>query len=358
MAKLVARFYDPTSGTVLVDGHDLRTVTMASLRSQMGIVPQEAFLFSGTVADNLAFGHEDASRETLEDAARAIGAWDFIAALPNGLDTEIGERGVQLSAGQRQLVAFARALVADPRILILDEATSNVDLHTEGTIEHGLRRLLGGRTAIVIAHRLSTIRQAGADRRARPRPHRRAGHARRADRGRRPLRRAVPRLGRARRRLSGCAARAARAVRVARMPSAAETVDRCPLFASLSAPRTRAQDRRRPARAPLRGGRRDDERGPGRRRVLPDRRGHGDGQRRRTRRGPATLGPGDYFGEMALITGRDAQRRDRRRHRRAVLGAVAVALQAARARASEVAWALLEVLARRVRETQVAAGDD
>ena len=161
MAKLVARFYDPTSGTVLVDGHDLRTVTMASLRSQMGIVPQEAFLFSGTVADNLAFGHEDATRETLEHAARAIGAWDFIEALPNGLDTEIGERGVQLSAGQRQLVAFARALVADPRILILDEATSNVDLHTEGRIEHGLRRLLAGRTAIVIAHRLSTIRQAG-----------------------------------------------------------------------------------------------------------------------------------------------------------------------------------------------------
>jgi len=161
MAKLVARFYDPTSGTVLVDGHDLRNVTMASLRSQMGIVPQEAFLFSGSVADNLSFGHEDASRETLEDAARAIGAWDFISALPNGLDTEIGERGVQLSAGQRQLVAFARALVADPRILILDEATSNVDLHTEGKIEHGLRRLLGGRTAIVVAHRLSTIRQAG-----------------------------------------------------------------------------------------------------------------------------------------------------------------------------------------------------
>ncbi len=161
MAKLVARFYDPTSGSVLVDGHDLRTITMASLRSQMGIVPQEAFLFSGTIADNLSFGHEDAPREKLEEAAHTIGAWDFIQALPNGLDTEIGERGVQLSAGQRQLVAFARALVADPRILILDEATSNVDLHTEGTIEHGLRRLLGGRTAIVIAHRLSTIRQAG-----------------------------------------------------------------------------------------------------------------------------------------------------------------------------------------------------
>ncbi len=160
-AKLVARFYDPGSGRVLVDGHDLRSVTMHSLRSQLGIVPQEAFLFSGTVADNLSFGRDDASAQELEDAARAVGAWDFIAALPEGLDTQVGERGVQLSAGQRQLVAFARALVADPRILILDEATSNVDIHTEGRIEHGLRRLLAGRTAIIVAHRLSTIRQAG-----------------------------------------------------------------------------------------------------------------------------------------------------------------------------------------------------
>ena len=161
MAKLVARFYDPTAGCVLVDGHDLRTVTMASLRSQMGIVPQEAFLFGGTVAENLAFGRPGAHHDELEEAARAVGAWEFIEALPEGLDTQIGERGAQLSAGQRQLLAFARALVADPRILILDEATSNVDLHTEGRIEEGLRRLLAGRTAIVIAHRLSTIRQAG-----------------------------------------------------------------------------------------------------------------------------------------------------------------------------------------------------
>jgi len=160
-AKLVARFYDPNAGRVLIDGHDLRSVTMRSLRSQLGIVPQEAFLFSGTVASNLAFGRDGATREELEDAARAVGAWDFIAKLPNGLDTEIGERGVQLSAGQRQLVAFARALVADPAILILDEATSNVDIQTETTIEQGLRRLLAGRTALVIAHRLSTIRQAG-----------------------------------------------------------------------------------------------------------------------------------------------------------------------------------------------------
>jgi ABC-type multidrug transport system fused ATPase/permease subunit len=160
-AKLVARFYDPTEGRVLVDGHDLRDVAARSLRSQMGIVPQEAFLFSGTIGDNIAFGRPGASAEEIEAAARAVGAWDFIADLPAGADTEVGERGVQLSAGQRQLVAFARALIADPRILVLDEATSNVDLHTEGRIEAGLRRLLAGRTAIVIAHRLSTIRQAG-----------------------------------------------------------------------------------------------------------------------------------------------------------------------------------------------------
>jgi ATP-binding cassette subfamily B protein len=160
-AKLVARFYDPTSGRVLVDGHDLRDVTAASLRSQMGIVPQEAFLFSGTIGENIAFGRLDASSEDVEAAARAVGAHEFIAALELGYDTEVGERGVVLSAGQRQLVAFARALVADPRILVLDEATSNVDIHTEGRIEAGLRRLLAGRTAIVIAHRLSTIRRAG-----------------------------------------------------------------------------------------------------------------------------------------------------------------------------------------------------
>ena len=160
-AKLVARFYDPTSGRVLVDGHDLRDVSSTALRSQMGIVPQEAFLFSGTLAENIGFAKAGATEEELEAAARTVGAWSFIERLPHGLRTEIGERGVQLSAGQRQLVAFARALVADPRVLVLDEATSNVDLHTESRIEHGLRRLLAGRTAIVIAHRLSTIRQAG-----------------------------------------------------------------------------------------------------------------------------------------------------------------------------------------------------
>ncbi len=159
-AKLVARFYDPTRGGVLVDGHDLREVSMHSLRSQMGIVPQEGFLFSGTVRENIAFGRTGATDEEVFAAARAVGADGFIAKLEHGYDTQIGERGVQLSAGQRQLLAFARALIADPRILVLDEATSNVDVHTENVIESGLRRLLAGRTAIVIAHRLSTIQRA------------------------------------------------------------------------------------------------------------------------------------------------------------------------------------------------------
>jgi ATP-binding cassette subfamily B protein len=160
-AKLVSRFYDPTEGAVLVDGHDLRSVTAHSLRSQMGIVPQEGFLFSGTVRENIAFGRPGATDEEIRTAARAVGADQFIAALESGYDTQVGERGVQLSAGQRQLLAFARALVADPRILVLDEATSNVDVHTESLIEQGLRRLVAGRTAVVIAHRLSTIRHAG-----------------------------------------------------------------------------------------------------------------------------------------------------------------------------------------------------
>jgi ABC-type multidrug transport system fused ATPase/permease subunit len=160
-AKLAARFYDPTAGRVTIDGHDLRDVASETLRSQMGIVPQEAFLFSGTIRENIAFGRPGASTEEIEAAAHAVGADTFISELEDGYDTEVGERGAQLSAGQRQLIAFARALIADPRVLILDEATSNVDLHTEGRIEDGLRRLLAGRTAIVIAHRLSTIRQAG-----------------------------------------------------------------------------------------------------------------------------------------------------------------------------------------------------
>jgi len=161
LAKLVARFYDPDEGRVLIDGHDLRNVTERSLRSQLGIVPQESFLFSGTIKDNIAFGDPDATGDDVRAAAQAVGAHEFIERLHDGYDTEVGERGGHLSAGQRQLVAFARAAAADPRILILDEATSNVDVRTESQIEHGLRRLLAGRTAIVIAHRLSTIRGAG-----------------------------------------------------------------------------------------------------------------------------------------------------------------------------------------------------
>jgi len=159
--KLVSRLYDPTRGRVLVDGHDLRSVTERSLRSQLGTVPQEAFLFSGTIAENVAFGRPDATPEEVTAATTAVGAHDFIERLPEGYETEVGERGGHLSAGQRQLLAFARAAIADPRVLILDEATSNVDVHTEARIERGMRRLLAGRTAIVIAHRLSTIRGAG-----------------------------------------------------------------------------------------------------------------------------------------------------------------------------------------------------
>ena len=161
LAKLVSRFYDPQEGRVLVDGHDLRDLRASCLRSQLGIVPQEGFLFSGTVRENIAFGRPEASDDEVRAAAEAVGAAEFIARLPQGYETEVGERGGQLSAGQRQMVAFARALVADPRILILDEATSNVDVRTERAIERGLERLLAGRTAVVIAYRLSTIRRAG-----------------------------------------------------------------------------------------------------------------------------------------------------------------------------------------------------
>ncbi|MGH3036333.1 MAG: ABC transporter ATP-binding protein [Gaiellaceae bacterium] len=160
IAKLLARFYDPREGRITIDGHDLRDVTQESLRRQLGIVPQEGFLFAGTVRENIAFGRPDASDEDVAAAARAVGAEEFVLELEDGYTTEVAERGSRLSLGQRQLVAFARALLADPRILVLDEATSSVDIGTERRIELALRRLLAGRTAFIIAHRLSTIRRA------------------------------------------------------------------------------------------------------------------------------------------------------------------------------------------------------
>ena len=160
IAKLLARFYDPRDGRITVDGIDLRDVPQESLRRQLGIVPQEGFLFAGTVRENIAFGRPAATPEEVISAARAVGAHEFIMRLPDGYQTDVGERGSRLSAGQRQLIALARALLADPRILILDEATSSVDIGTERRIERALRRLLADRTAFIIAHRLSTIRDA------------------------------------------------------------------------------------------------------------------------------------------------------------------------------------------------------
>jgi ABC-type multidrug transport system fused ATPase/permease subunit len=160
IAKLLARFYEPTGGRITIDGVDLNDVSQESLRHQLGIVPQEGFLFAGTVAENIAFAKADARSEEIVRAAQTVGAHEFILRLEDGYETQLGERGSRLSLGQRQLVAFARALLADPRILVLDEATSSVDIGTERTIEQALRTLLADRTSFVIAHRLSTIRDA------------------------------------------------------------------------------------------------------------------------------------------------------------------------------------------------------
>jgi ABC-type multidrug transport system fused ATPase/permease subunit len=160
IAKLLARFYEPTHGRITIDGVDLNDVSQASLRRQLGVVPQEGFLFAGTVAENIAFGKADATADEIVRAAQTVGAHEFILRLEDGYETQLGERGSRLSLGQRQLVAFARALLADPRILILDEATSSVDIGTERRIEEALRVLLADRTAFIIAHRLSTIRDA------------------------------------------------------------------------------------------------------------------------------------------------------------------------------------------------------
>jgi ATP-binding cassette subfamily B protein len=157
LAKLLARFYDPSAGRVLLDGVDLRELTMAELRRGVVMVTQEAFLFSGTVADNIAIGRPEATREEVERAAKAIGAHEFISALPDGYDTDVRKRGGRISAGQRQLVAFARALLADPAVLILDEATSSLDIPGERAVQRAMSTVLRGRTAMVIAHRLSTV---------------------------------------------------------------------------------------------------------------------------------------------------------------------------------------------------------
>ncbi|MFF3616244.1 ABC transporter ATP-binding protein [Streptomyces sp. NPDC002580] len=157
LAKLVARFYDPSDGRVLLDGVDLRELSVPELRRGVVMVTQEAFLFSGTVAENIAIGRPEASREEIERAAKAIGAHDFISALPDGYDTDVRKRGGRISAGQRQLVAFARALLADPAVLILDEATSSLDVPGERAVQRAMSTVLRGRTAVVIAHRLSTV---------------------------------------------------------------------------------------------------------------------------------------------------------------------------------------------------------
>ncbi|MER8154495.1 ABC transporter ATP-binding protein [Streptomyces sp. NPDC094472] len=160
LAKLLARFYDPSDGRVLLDGVDLRDLAMPELRRGVVMVTQEAFLFSGTVADNIAIGRPDATRAEIEQAAKAIGAHDFIATLPDGYDTDVRKRGGRISAGQRQLVAFARALLADPSVLILDEATSSLDIPGERAVQRAMDTVLRGRTAVVIAHRLSTVETA------------------------------------------------------------------------------------------------------------------------------------------------------------------------------------------------------
>ena len=157
IAKLMARFYDPTEGRVLLDGVNLVDLAEDDLRRAVIMVTQENFMFDGTVADNIAFGRPSATREEIVQAARAVGADMFIAGLPDGYDTDVGKRGSRLSAGQRQLITFARAFLADPRVLILDEATSSLDIPTERSVQHALQTVLAERTAVIIAHRLSTV---------------------------------------------------------------------------------------------------------------------------------------------------------------------------------------------------------
>ena len=160
VAKLVSRFYDPDQGKITIDGHDIRDVTLSSLRSQLGVVPQEPFLFAGTIRDNIAFAKPEASDEDVWDAIDSTGLTPLVSSMKDGIDTIIHERGSSLSAGERQLVALARAFLSQPRVLILDEATSNLDLQSEHTVEAALDSLLDGRTAIIVAHRLATVMRA------------------------------------------------------------------------------------------------------------------------------------------------------------------------------------------------------
>lgn len=160
IVNLISRFYNVDSGQVLIDGHDISKYTIHSLRTQMGVMMQDSFIFAGTIMDNIRYGNREATDEQVITAAKTVCAHDFISSMENGYYTEVNERGSRLSAGQRQLISFARALLADPKILILDEATSSIDTETELLLQKGLARLLEGRTSFIIAHRLSTIKNA------------------------------------------------------------------------------------------------------------------------------------------------------------------------------------------------------